>query len=253
MKKWADAGFWSRSALSDTNNSDSYKNGLCVMEYAGMNPSKQVTAVQDFEKAGDGWTSDYIAYGEVTGVAYPSHATQNATSIVRGCKNPERALMVLNLLMTDPELNKLVECGVEGTDYELDSDGCYKGLNEDNFAYEGFNTWNLRNNDLRIQKPNDVIYNEMATKYEAISQKTKFPGVDIYSGFTEDYESYKTERSAVSDVMRQYLAPIQAGLVDDVEASISEFLKKAEDAGLSTCRENFKTQWAAYCEEYGYK
>ena len=39
MKKWADLGFWSKSALSDTNNSESYKNGLCVAEVAGQNPN----------------------------------------------------------------------------------------------------------------------------------------------------------------------------------------------------------------------
>ena len=97
-KRWAEKGYWSRSALSDTNNSESYKNGLCVAQVAGMNPNKQITAINDFEDAGEGWESEYIAYGEVTGAIYPGHATQNGTAIVRGTKNPERALMVLDLL-----------------------------------------------------------------------------------------------------------------------------------------------------------
>lgn len=53
--------------------------------------------------------------------------------------------------------------------------------------------------------------------------------------------------------MRQYLAPLQAGLVDDVDAAVEEFRQKMTDAGIEVCREAFKEQWAAYCDEYGYK
>ena len=252
LKRWADEGFWSRSALSDTNNSDSYKMGLCVAEIAGQNPNKQITAINDFEEAGEGWISEYIAYGETTGIIFPGHATQNGTSIVRGCKNPERALMVLELFLCDEELNKLVQAGIEGTHYEIDSDGFYKNLSTD-FGYEGFNTWNLRNGDYKLMQSTDVELQKMFDKYEEIGNKTKFPNTDIYSGFTEDYEAYAAERTAVSNVMRQYLAPIQAGLVDDVDAAVAEFREKVQAAGLDTCREGFKEQWNAYCEAYGYK
>lgn len=253
MKKWADLGFWSKSALSDTNNSEAYKNGLCVAEVAGQNPNKQITAITDFEKDHPGeWESAYIAYGEVTGSIFPGHATQNGTAIVRGCKNPERALKVLELMMTDEELNKLVQCGIEGVHYELDEDGNYVNLT-DAFPYEGFNTWNLRNGDFKIPQKTDVELQKMFDKYNELGSKTKFPNVNMYEGFTENYEAYQVERTAVSNVMKQYLAPLQAGLVSDVDAAVEEFRTKMTDAGLEVCREGFKEQWTAYCEEYGYK
>lgn len=253
MKKWADLGFWSKSALSDTNNSEAYKNGLCVAEVAGQNPNKQITAISDFEKDHpDDWESAYIAYGEVNGVMFPGHATQNGTAIVRGCKNPERAIKVLELFMTDEELNKLVQCGIEGVHYELDEEGCYVNLSE-NFNYEGFNTWNLRNGDYKIEQKTDKELQKMFDKYNELGSKTKFPNVNIYEGFTENYEAYQVERTAVSNVMKQYLAPLQAGLVSDVDAAVEEFRSKMTDAGIEKCREGFKEQWAAYCDEYGYK
>lgn len=259
LKSWADQGFWSRSALSDTNNSESYKTGLCVAEVAGQNPNKQITAITDFENAGDGWESAYIAYGETNGVIFPAHATQNGTAIVRGCKNPERAMMVLELFLCDEELNNLVQAGIEGTHYTLDDDGIYhnvaleSGAETTPFPYEGFNTWSLRNGDYKLMQATDVTLQEMFDKYNEIGSKTKFPNVDIYSGFTEDYEAYAAERTAVSNVMRQYLAPIQAGLVDDVDAAVEEFRTKVKEAGLDTCREGFEKQWHEYCEAYGYK
>lgn len=253
MKKWADYGFWSKSALSNTNDSESYKNGLCVAEIAGQNPNKQITAITDFENDGHtDWNSEYIAYGEVTGVIYPGHATQNGTAIVRGCKNPERALMVLEILMCDQEVNNLVQAGIEGTHYEMNADGYYENLSED-FKYENLNTWNLRNGEYKIAQPSDKILNEMFDKYEALGAKTKFPNINIYDGFSEVYDDYQAERTAVQNVMKQYLAPLQAGLVSDVDAAVEEFRTKVTEAGVETCRDAFKEQWNAYCEEYGYK
>jgi putative aldouronate transport system substrate-binding protein len=256
MKKWADLGFWSKSALSDTNDSEAYKSGLCVAEIAGQNPNKQIAAIKEFEKEQPDWKSEYIAYGEVTNTIYPGHATQNGTAIVRGSKNPERALKVLELLMTDESINRLVQCGIEGTNYELDADGIYHNLSTsipEAFPYEGFNTWSLRNGDYKLPQETDVILNQMFDKYEELGSKTKFPNVNIYNGFNENYDAYQAERTAVSNVMKQYLAPLQAGLVDDVDAAVEEFRQKMTDAGIEVCRDGFKEQWEAYCNEYGYK
>ncbi len=256
MKKWADLGFWSKSALSDTNNSDAYKNGLCVAEVAGQNPNKQITAIADFENAGQGWESAYVAYGETNGVIYPGHATQNGTAIVRGCKDPQRALLVLQAMLCDEEINSIVQYGIKGTHYDV-ADGIYKNLQEEagetaTFPYEGFNTWNLRNGETKLPQKTDVKLQEMFDKYAALGEKTKFPNVNIYDGFSENYDAYSAERSAVSNVMRQYLAPLEAGLVDDVDAAVEEFRNKMTEAGLDKCREEYTKQWKDYCAEYNY-
>ena len=108
-------------------------------------------------------------------------------------------------------------------------------------------------NDYKLPQESDVALQAMFDKYNEIAQKTKFPNVNIYGGFTEDYTDYEFERTAVSNVMRQYLAPIQAGLVDDVDAAVAKFRQKVMDAGLQACRDGFTEQWVAYCEEYGYQ
>lgn len=251
MKKWADNGFWSRSALSDAGDAEAFNNGMVAAAVAGQNPSKDAGATTAFTKNHPDWENAFIAYGEVTGAIYPSHGTQNATAIAASSKNPERALMVLNLFLFDQELNDLVEYGIKGTHYDV-VDGVYKNLSE-NFKYEGFNSWNLRNKDFKLPQETDTLLSEKFTKYEEIGKATKFPNVNIFGGFAEDYSTYDVERSAVSEVMRQYLAPLQAGLVDDVDAAVAEFRQKVTDAGLAVCQEGFKQQWLAYCEEHGYK
>ena len=252
FKSWADQGFWSRSALSDTNDNEAFDNGLAVAEISGINPNKHITSVQNFAKDHPDWESGYIAYGEHTGVIYPGHATQNATAILRSSKNPERAMMVLNYLMSDEEMNRLVQAGIEGVHYTIDENGFYQEVPDTKFAYEGFNTWNLRVNDYKLQKENDVLLQAIFDKLAAIGAQTKWNNTDIYSGFSEIDMDYSAEKAAVSSVMRQYLAPLQAGLVDDVDAAVAEFRQKVTAAGLDVCREGFKTQWADYCADYGF-
>jgi len=185
-------------------------------------------------------------------VVYPGHATQNGTAILRSSKYPERCMMVLNYIMTAEAMNRLVQCGIEGKHYKLDENGFYVNL-DDSFPYEGFNTWNLRVNEFKLKQPTDVALQAMFDKYAELGSKTKWPNVNIWDGFTEDYTEYSAERAAVGNVLRQYLAPLQAGLVSDVDAAVAEFRDKVTAAGLEACREGFKEQWADYCAEYNYQ
>ncbi len=253
LKRWADMGFWSKSALSDTNNSEAYRNGLCIAQVSGMNPQKQITANKDFATDGhEDWRSEYVAYGEVTNAIYPGHATQNATAIVRGSKYPERAMMVLDYFLTDETMNKLVQCGLEGTHYNIDADGLYEDIKDTRFTYENFNTWNLRNTEYKLMQKTDIELQAMFDKYAAQGATTKYPNVAIYGGFSEDYSDYQAERAALANVMRQYLAPLQAGLVDDVDAAVAEFRTKCTAAGIDVVRAGYTEQWLDYCAEYGY-
>lgn len=251
MKKWADAGYWSKSALSDSNDPDSYKNGLTTAIVSGQNPNKHITNMNDFAAGHPDWETKYVTYGEKTGAMWPGHATQNGTAIVRGTKYPERCMLVLQELMMNEDLNHLVQCGRKDVDYKLDENGLYLNLNE-NFKYEAMNSWNLRVNEYKLPQGTDLILNEMFDRYEKIGAKLKYPNVNIGGGFSEDYTEYQAERTAVSNVMRQYLAPLEAGFVDDVEAAVAEFLQKVDEAGLEKCREAYTAQWKAYCAEYNY-
>ena len=250
MKHWADLGFWSRSAIGDTRDDDTYKNGLAIALISGQNPNKHTTNVDDFADLNPDWISEYIAYGEITGAMYPAHATQNATAIVRGSRNPERAIMVLEYIMTDAELNKLVQCGIEGVHYNM-VDGFYVNIS-DAFPYEAFNTWNLRVDEFKLPQLSDKLLDEMFARYDEIAAQTRFPRVNIFGGFSENYENYQVERIAIRNVMTQFLLPLQAGLVDDVEAAVDEFRSALQTAGIDKARDGFREQWLAYCEEFGY-
>ena len=256
IKKWCDYGFWSRSCLSEVVPEFPVELGIMVAHVSGQNPNKFSEAIPRIEKDNPDWELEYFAYGEVNGGSvYPAHARQNATAIARTCKNPDRALQVVEYIMLDQEMHNLFHYGIEGVHYEMKDDIYYNlspsGATEA-FKYEGYNSWNLRNGEYKLSRPSDPVLNEIFDRLDAIAAKCKYPRVNIESGFQEDYTDYVAERTAVINVMAEYLAPIQAGLVSDVEASIAEFLSRAESAGLQTCRENYDKQYKEYLEEFGY-
>ena len=257
MKEWCDKGFWPKDILAMNSSLDSerYNYEQCIAVVDGENAAKHINHVVYFNQFKPENKSAFIAFGETSGVVYPAHATQNGTGLCWNCKDPALAVQVLSYIMMDEEMNKLVQAGIEGVNYEL-RDGIYYNLTpEPPFAFpdEGFNTWNLRVKEYKMVKPEDVELNEIFDRLEAVGAKTKFPNVNIQQGMAEDYSEYEAERAAVIAVIQQYLAPLEAGIVDDVEVAVAEFLEKAEAAGLQKCRDGFTPQWLAYCEEFGYK
>lgn len=254
LKDWADKGYWSRSILSNTTDAgEQYDNGQCVALVFGMNPNKYATRVETWKADHPDWKTAYFTFSEAAGKVWSTTPTADATAITKDCKNPERAMKVLELLATDKDLNLLTQYGIEGEDYEVTSDGLYQSLNSD-FGYEGLNAWSLRNPEYKL--PNGEggkLLQEMFDNYGKICEEKGMPSVDPYSGFSEDYSAYSAEKAAIDDVVSEYLRPLQNGLVDDVDAAVETFREKVKAAGLDSAREGWAAQWQTYCEETGLK
>lgn len=254
MKRWADMGFWSRSSLSKTSE-DSFDDGLIIASVSGMNQDKWIGSYNLAKTDHPDWEIGYVTYGVVNNSISPASPLQNATVIPYSSKNPERALIALDFLMTDETANDLVQCGIKGVHWNLAEGKYYEEIKDAGFSYENMNTWNLRNHLIKKEmKPNgDTAYDDMISLYDSVAANTKWEGKSIKTGFIEDYSSYEIERANLNSVIAQYLTPIQAGLVDDVEAAVTEFLKQADAAGLKKIQDSYREQWLAHCEEYGYK
>lgn len=60
----------------------------------------------------------------------------------------------------------------------------------------------------------------------------------------------QAELAAVNQVMQQYGAPINVGLVDDVDAAIAEYRAKLTTAGVEKLVDAIREQTVAYCEQH---
>lgn len=252
MKEWADLGFWSRSVLSDTTDSgERYDNGMLVAIVGGNNPNKYTTRMEQWATEHPEWKDAYYTYAEEDGYVYATAPTADATAITKDCKNPERAMKVLELLIMDEELNLLTQYGIKGVHYEVAEDGTYRNLNAD-FGYEALNAWSLRNPAYKLANgQGGVLLQEMFDHYGEVIEQKGTPSVDPFGGFAEDSSTYSAEKAAVENVTNEYLRPLEAGLVDDVEASVETFREKVKAAGLDVVREGWEKQWQAYLQENG--
>ncbi|TXK77838.1 DUF3502 domain-containing protein [Paenibacillus sp. N3.4] len=71
----------------------------------------------------------------------------------------------------------------------------------------------------------------------------------LFSGFAEDYSSYQAEKAALDQVEKQYMFPLEAGLVADVEGGLKNFMEKAKAAGLDKIQAEYKKQWLQYLKD----
>lgn len=250
FKSWADKGYWSKSSLANTEaKQDQFEAGTLAADLAFNSPSGYANLVARIEVSHPDWEVGWYPFYRAKQLATPNHATQNRMSIPISSDNPERAVMLLEKLTLDEEWYDLSQYGIEGEHYTRTEDGYYESVGEasaSGFAREAGNLWCTRNTEFMLYpETTATILTDLNAEFDTYAHP------NIWTGFSEDTEPYQTEKAALANVITQYLPAIQAGLVDDIDASIDEFLEKAEEAGLSKVREEYTSQWLAYVEEMG--
>jgi putative aldouronate transport system substrate-binding protein len=250
-KSWADKGYWTKSALSDKSLSyESFKDGK-VAVVTGLNAVNYASIVPTVATAHPDWKLGYQTFPETTGIVHtPSALGNDGFAVPATSKNPERALAFYEKLVLDKRYNYLTEYGIEGKHYKITSDGYYEGIGDaktSDFAREAMAGWAWRNPTFQLFEKSFAPVQEIFTKMDAITTP------DVTSNFQFDDSAIKAEIAAYETVRVQYLNPIQAGLVKDVDSAISNFLAKAKAAGLDKIQQAYMEQYKKYCADNGIK
>jgi putative aldouronate transport system substrate-binding protein len=248
IKRWADKGFWSRSALSVGTPEDALSNGKVAARLDGMNAVKWINEVSVVQKLHPDWEIGYVPYVGANKLVHPVHPVHNGFSIPRSSKNAERALMFYEKLVTDKRYNFLTEYGIEGKHYQVTADGKYEMLGtptSNGFQREAMNGWAWRNPQIQIFDANFTAAFDLFKSYDKISTP------NINAGFAEDVTPYQAEAAAYNQVFTQYGLPIYYGLAGDPEVAVKRFVAKAKQAGWEKINAEFTKQWQAYCKEQG--
>ncbi|RAP73180.1 ABC transporter substrate-binding protein [Paenibacillus montanisoli] len=149
--------------------------------------------------------------------------TATMQAINRNSKNPERAMMLLELLNTDKDLYNLLNFGIKDEHYKLDADG----LMIDGDNKQGYNPsvpWMFASNFLaNVEKgmPADVWEQTKKVNAEALPSKLL--------GFTFDAEPVKGEIAKATAVWDEYYRAFNLGVSS--EEKYNEFLSKMKSAG----------------------
>jgi putative aldouronate transport system substrate-binding protein len=243
LKKWADEGFWSKNALSNTvDPKDAMLAGKVAAQLGFTSYATGVDYTREAKRNNPSTEMIFAtipyAYAKKQSVAV--HPTQNGFSLPITAANTERAIALYEKLVLDREYFNLMQYGIENEDFRI-VDNTYVEI-PGGFGREAARLWAARNDALYLPSGNWQDYEPFKQKF------AEYEGPNKIGGFVEDTTPYQAERAALMNVVTQYLVPLQAGMVDNVDAAIDEFLRNAEAAGMDKLHELYIKQWYAHVD-----
>ncbi|OPH52198.1 hypothetical protein BC351_33240 [Paenibacillus ferrarius] len=158
-----------------------------------------------------------------------SEATGAMLAISRTSANPERAMMLINLLYTDPYLINLLDFGIEGKHYVKNSNNILnfpEGITAQTSGYNPGMAWMFGN-----QMNTYLWSNEDPNKWEKFKKFNLSSSKSPALGFAWDPTNVKNEVAASGNVRTEYNAAINTGTIDPVK-SLPIYIQKLKEAGL---------------------
>ncbi|NLA54111.1 MAG: ABC transporter substrate-binding protein, partial [Clostridiales bacterium] len=140
-------------------------------------------------------------------------------------KNPERAMMFLNLLNTDPYLMTLLNYGIEGVHYDLTAEGLVKFNPEARSTYQ---PWTNGVGNITLLPPLEGQSTDFVEDFKAYYGAAKSTPV---LGFVFNLEDVESEMGAIANVSAEYAFALMSGAADPAE-KLDEFIKSMNGAGI---------------------
>ncbi len=253
MKQWADAGYWSQSALSSLEWGEfSVLNGKAASTFNGQFPN-DTNQVPQLEKDHPGWKIGFFEWNRLNplSVVTGQGPTSNMLSVTHNAPNPERAVMLVNLLQTNKDYYMLTQYGLPGINYTLTADNqiSYASIDLSKHLGGAFFPSSATANDVLNLKKADA----WPTYYDRVAQDVALTKPSVLAGFVLDTQPIQTQYTAINNVKTQYGNPLMIGLVPDVEAAFTAFVQQSKDAGIDACKTEIQKQLNAFLDSKGVK
>ena len=236
LKDWKDRGFWSKNAVVNTqNNTESFQAGKSALALMNANTAKSVYASVTAEHPE--W--DVRVFDAQDGVPPVLNSyLANGMSIFSKSKNPERALMALDYLRNDEEVNSLLCYGIEGKHWEASGDGTLVSLpDSSNYAYDSNCNWGVRNDAYwRVIEGGIPNLPELNKGWQDTARSER------YQTFVFNDESVKNEIAAIGEIFDTDYKLLGLGFTDDPEADIAKLREKMEAAGAQKVYDEIQKQ-----------
>ncbi|MCR5557551.1 MAG: extracellular solute-binding protein [Butyrivibrio sp.] len=228
MKRWNEQGVWKADPLAAEGGYKAFYEGSAALEqhhtqnfYTDIKPT--------MEHRQTGTDVHFFWFGEDCGNLLRTSFLHGAMAVSSRSKNPEKALMVYDILRNDEECYRLLRYGFEGTQYVINSDGLMEkpsGYNSDRDSIVT-NFWWGRRDELELYDASFAWddYKALVDGYEKVAIDYPWDGIPFAGADVQD------KISAVIGVCDRYIPEISFGRYngspeDEIE-SFREALKKA--------------------------
>lgn len=227
MKKWDRIGVWPSDVMTRTENENrqEYRKGLVAVDqhhtqsYANLCSNNEENLIyKDNPEAESG----FFYFGEERDNLVSSKITHGAMAISAGSKNPERALMVYDMLRNNKDCYRLICYGIKGISYEINAEGLRvkpEGFDpETDSVYEMTNFWWGRNDELELRDAeiNWDVVDELYASYD--KKKYDYP----YGQFVADETEISAKIEKCTQIYENYMKQIAFGKFDKTAEAVIE-------------------------------
>jgi len=231
MNDWRNKGYWSQNSLVQNDPSTTmFENGKSAVCYWSLDQIGNM--ISRINIANPSWKPEIVNLDDIVGMPQvPSKYDQNGLSINANTKNPERALMLIDLLKYNKDYFDLTWYGINGVHYQPVGTDKYKPLADSSKYPPGGNCpWGWRTELERwdVTKPTELldILNNWKAKY------TAYPDIYSYTGDSKG-PNLDNETASLTDLAGKYILPMAKGFMDYNTGS-TKLRDLADKAGLKT-------------------
>lgn len=241
---WYKKGFWSKSALTNKSNDvDQLVAGKGAFGITNAtNVQKYVTIIKQEHPD---WKPELFDVN-FSQYAFVNSYLNNGIAIHAASKNPERALMMLDLFRNDQSYFDLTTYGIKGKHYNLTDDGKYlAGPDVANFGLDEGCPWGWRTNLYRDNANNSESLTKILANFDSKAFIPPLVGFD-YNG-----ENMKTELASIKALHDQYYQILCLGMDENPEVRMAEWLEKAKAVGYEKIVSDMQNQINEYVKALG--
>ncbi|MBD2848434.1 ABC transporter substrate-binding protein [Paenibacillus sp. IB182496] len=234
MHDWFEKGYINDDA-STVKQIDSMYNGKYA---AGLESAMKPGYEAEKKTSNGGYDVIGIPFTEAT-----TRRTSNITTmtaISRTSANPERAMQLIELVNTDPELFNLLSFGIEGEHYEKIDDNTVRIDTGGGYTAQNWVFGNVFNGYL--------VEGQAPDTWEKTRELNESAYVQPTFGFSFDDSNVKAEAANVAAVKAEYEPLLMTGTVDP-EEYLPEYLEKLRGAGAEKVLAEQQKQLDAWVAE----
>ena len=224
MKAWTDAGYMPADALTDTTRAQEHFQSGYIFGNSTAYTANQLAA----------WASPNFEVGIVSmgnvGISTAS-VQEYMLAIAANCERPDKAMDLMNLIYTDPEVANLLQYGVEGTDYVAveGTQNVITRTGTPNADGNGYSTPFVNFGVSATRKALAPLTDDYYVNAEALE---KAAVKSACFGYSFDASDYGTEAGAISAILQEKLPMLNSGMVADVDAALNDLISALKGAGM---------------------
>jgi len=247
MKDYFERGWWSRDSLAS---SSTYQENFLRGQAAtfGWNIGSVINFLRQADAEYPQWKVTFVD-SDLRGYKWVEDYNNNDMAISAFSKKKERAMMALNELYSNKEINRLIRYGIEGVHYTLADDKHYSATDRSNNYPIGGNcpAWVIKNPAFTLEQyiANPTIYELKEQEVRKVWEQNRAPAHPL-NRFTLDTSNITTQIAMINTIKDQYFTPLISGMAGDVDTAIATLRTQLQRAGIQDVISEAEKQIQSY-------